>query len=59
MSVAVLGVGSAFEIVLVCVWAGLFVVWTGQGAKCSIPACSCHMMLRMMGVGVKGRMWCT
>ena len=54
---AVFGVGSAFEIVLVGVWAGLFVVWTGQGAMCSTPACSCHMVLREMGVGVMGRMW--
>ena len=57
MSVSVFEVGSAFGIVLVCVCSGLWMVWTGQGAKCSIPACSCHMVLRMMGVGVMGRMW--
>ena len=57
MSVSVFGVGSVFEIVLVGVWAGLFVVWTGQGAMCSTLACSCHMVLRGMGVGVMGRTW--
>ena len=57
VSVAVFGVGSAFVIVLVGVWAGLFVVWTGQGAMCSTLACSCHMVPRVKSVGVMGRMW--
>ena len=57
VSVAVFVVGSVFERVLAGVWAGLFVVWTDQGAMCSTLACSCHMVLREMGVGVMGRMW--